>query len=575
MLESLRIENLGVIGAASIEFPPGFTVITGETGAGKTMLLTSLDWLLGAKTEASLVSHGSEKAVVEGSFVVDAAAAEVVEEAGGTVEDGVAEASRVVPASSRSKAHLGGRTVPAAVLEEFGAGLVSVHGQATQGRLRGEKAQREALDAYGDKTHASALAKYREAWQEWSEAKNTYSEWKNNAAKREQRREILERLCEEFEKLKPEDGEFTELTATVARLSNVESLRENVSVALNAIDNESEVTLGANELINTATRALDRAAGEDASLAEVAQTVSGVGYALSDAARELGIYLQDLNADPETLQETLGRRAAFTDLSLRLGVEPELLGTAWKESATELQGLEGGEERLEALRAEMEQAQNLLKQAAQNLHQSRVKTAKALEKAMNSELVGLDMKDTRFSVGLTEREANSNGADRIEFLLRPHTKAPVLPLAGAASGGELSRIMLALEVCLADKNVLQSESAAGLEQVSDSSPRATFVFDEIDAGIGGQAGIEVGRRLARLAQDFQVIVVTHLAQVAAFGDAQVQVTKVSGESRIEMLDDSTRREELARMISGNKLTKTALEHADELIALARVGQSRM
>lgn len=570
MLESLRIENLGTISSVALEFGPGFTVITGETGAGKTMLLTSLDWLLGAKVEPALVSHGAQKAVVEGSFLVDGVAGAVVEEAGGVVEDGVAEVSRVVPLDSRSKAHLGGRTVPAAILGEFGASLVSVHGQAAQGRLRTERAQRDALDAYGDAAHQRALEQYLEDWEALSLAQKAFAEWETSAEKREHRREVLERFCEEFDSLRPEDGEFTELSASVAKLSNVESLRENVAAALGAI--EADSTPAATDLVAVATRALQRAAEEDPSLQEVAQSVSGAGYALDDAARELGIYLQDLNADPEALQEALSRRATFTDLSLRLGVEPENLGTAWQETVTELQGLQGGTEHLEQLRLAMESAAQAVKQAGAKLHEAREKTARALSKAINAELVGLDMKDTRVTVEVREREPGAHGADRIEFMLCPHPKAPVLALSSAASGGELSRIMLALEVTLAGGGSQLSQTGQPVQNESTGA-RRTFVFDEVDAGIGGQAGIEVGRRLARLAQEYQVIVVTHLAQVAAFGDRQVQITKSGGQSQITVLDQESRREELARMISGTKLTKTALAHADELIELARVGQS--
>ncbi|MDY6077011.1 DNA repair protein RecN [Mobiluncus sp.] len=571
MLESLRIENLGTISSVALEFGPGFTVITGETGAGKTMLLTSLDWLLGAKVEPALVSHGAQKAVVEGSFLVDDVAGAVVEEAGGVVEDGVAEVSRVVPLASRSKAHLGGRTVPAAILGEFGASLVSVHGQAAQSRLRTERAQRDALDAYGDAAHQRALEQYLQDWEVLSLAQKAFTEWETSAEKREHRREVLERFCEEFDSLRPEDGEFTELSASVAKLSNVESLRENVAAALGAI--EADSTPAATDLVAVATRSLQRATEEDPSLQEVAQSVSGAGYALDDAARELGVYLQDLNADPEALQEALSRRAAFTDLSLRLGVEPERLGTAWRDTATELQGLQGGTEHLEQLRLEMESAAQAVEQAGAKLHEAREKTARALSKAINAELVDLDMKDTRVTVEVRQGEPGAHGADRIEFMLRPHPKAPVLALSSAASGGELSRIMLALEVTLAGRGSRLSQTGQTLQNSQSTEARGTFVFDEVDAGIGGQAGIEVGRRLSRLAQDYQVIVVTHLAQVAAFGDCQVQITKSGGQSRITVLDQESRREELARMISGTKLTKTALAHADELIELARMGQS--
>lgn len=567
MIESLRIENLGTITHAELVFSPGLTVITGETGAGKTMLLTSLDWLLGAQPRALLVAAGAPQAVVEGTFIADAAAVQIVQEAGGTAEDGVVEVARVVPAKARSKSHLGGRTVPAASLNLFGTEMVSVHGQASQSRLRGEKAQREALDAFGGKTHQEALSKYGVAWDAWNDAKQAVSEWEENLENRERRREALERLCEEFQQLSPADGEFEQLTGQIARLSNVETLRENTAAALHAIQNDSDMQPGASELIAVATRALEKAVREDTALEEVAKTVSSAGYALADAAQELGVYLQDLNADPQALQEALGRRAAFSDLSLKVAVEPDALGTAWHDTETELQGIQGGEERRQQLMNTLDSATTDLQNIAHKLHKEREKTAAALSKAINAELKGLNMAETKVRVAVQTGEPSAKGGDTIQFLMQPHAKAPELPLAEAASGGELSRIMLALEVSLAG-----SRAASGKD--SETGKR-TFVFDEVDAGIGGQTGLEIGKRLARLAKDYQVIVVTHLAQVAAYADMQIQVSKSKGESNIEVLKPEQRREELARMISGSQVTNTALRHADELLQQANVAESEV
>lgn len=585
MIESLRIENLGTINHAELVFSPGFTVITGETGAGKTMLLTSLNWLLGAQPRAALVTAGSAQAVVEGTFLVDAAAAAVVAEAGGAVEDGVVEAVRIVPTQSRSKAHLGGRTVPAATLGAFGADLVSVHGQATQSRLRGEKAQREAVDDFGGKTHQAALRAYGAAWEEWCAATKALEDWEENLENRQRRREFLEHLSEEFSALTPQDGEFEELTAKISRLSNVENLRENAAAALAALDDDSEMQVGANALVDAALRALEKAAQEDSALTDLVEMVASASYSLGEAVRELGIYLRDLNVDPQALQEALSRRAAFTDLSLKVAVEPDALGAAWQEVETELGGIQDGAEHRQHLMNTVETATAALETAGAKLHAQREKTAASLSKAINRELKGLNMPETRVEVTVTAREPAASGADTIEFLMQPHAKASLLPLAEAASGGELSRIMLALEVCLAgapDKpgksgksGVSDTATSRGVSPDNDVTPKRTFVFDEVDAGIGGQAGIEVGKRLARLAKDYQVIVVTHLAQVAAFANLQIQVSKTKGESRIEPLDSAERREELARMISGSQLTDTALRHADELLQQANVAQSEV
>lgn len=573
MIESLRIENLGTISHAELGFSPGFTVITGETGAGKTMLLTSLNWLLGAQPRASLVAAGSESAVVEGTFLVDASAAAVVMEAGGVVEDGVVEAARIVPAQSRSKAHLGGRTVPAATLGTFGADLVSVHGQATQSRLRGEKAQREAVDEFGGKTHQAALQTYAKAWEEWEAATKDLEIWEENFETRQRRREVLEHLSEEFQALAPEDGEFEELTATISRLSNVENLRENATAALVALDDDSEIQVGANALVDIALRAMEKVTQQDGSLADLADMVASASYSLGEATRELGIYLRDLNADPQALQVALSRRAAFTDLSLKVAVEPDALGSAWRDVETELGGMQDSEEHRQHLMNAVEKTGAALETAGAKLHAQREKTAATLTKAINRELKGLNMPETRVEIMVELGEPAASGADTIEFLMQPHAKAPLLPLAEAASGGELSRIMLALEVSLADTP--GTSASRGAIPNNNQKPKRTFVFDEVDAGIGGQAGIEVGKRLARLAKDYQVIVVTHLAQVAAFANLQIQVSKSKGESQLEPLNPEARREELARMISGSQLTDTALRHADELLAQADVAQSEV
>lgn len=562
MIESLRIEHLATFPAAELQFSPRFTVITGETGAGKTMLMTSLNWLLGSKTEATLVSADAPAAVVEGTFLVDKEAIAVVEEAGGAVEDNVVEAARVVPKSTRSRSHLGGRTVPAATLTLLGEQLVTVHGQATQGRLRGEKAQREALDAFGNPQHQAASAAYRASWEAWNLAKSEYVRWKETTAEREHRRETLLRLVEDFQKLKPRDGEYLSLTSTITRLSNVESLRENVCAALSALDQESDSTPGATESLNLALRALERAARSDPNLENLVSSLSDIGYVLSDAVSEIGIYLQDLNADPQILQDALSRRNALKDLSLRAGVDADKLGTAHEEAQAELANLQDNQGNLQKLETALLAAKESLAEASRTLHLQRKRTAKTLSKAINEEMRGLDMAQSRVEISVEAQQPSAHGPDKIQFLLQPHPSSPLLDLGAAASGGELSRIMLALEVALAS-NTSPEESLS----------RRTLVFDEVDAGIGGQAGIEVGRRLARLSTDFQVIVVTHLAQVAAFADTQIQVRKIKGESRVEVLDARSRPEELARMISGNKLTPAALRHADELLELAAVGQS--
>lgn len=562
MIESLRIENLATITGSELNLTPGFTVITGETGAGKTMLLTSLAWLLGAKTDPSLVRAGTAQAAVEGTFVVPTQASDLITDAGGALEDDVVEIARVVPSQARSKAHLGGRTVPASVLSTLGEFLVSIHGQSTQNRLRGAKAQREALDSAGNAAHQAALATYAEAWTAQHKARLAWEEWTANSELREARREKLGRWLEGFEALQPQDGEYSELTTTVTRLTNAETLRVSVLAALQALAGETAQN-GAGTQVAEAAKGLVKASEQDESLAEIRDSVLGIESELSEVSRALQDYLEQLEAEPEVLENAHARRAAFMELSRQTGADPDELGGAWETCRAEWETIGSGQDRLDELQADLDACEAKLRKAGDTLHKARVETASQLTKQINAELKGLDMKQTVFDIAVSLGEAAAHGADKVEFMLQPYRGAPTLSLGAAASGGELSRIMLALEVVLAARS---RHSGA-------DSARPTLVFDEVDAGIGGQAGLEVGRRLAQLARDYQVIVVTHLAQVAAFANAQVRVSKEGSDSCIESLDAAQRREELARMISGKTVTKTALKHADELFAMARVGQS--
>lgn len=606
MIESLHIENLGVIEQADLLLSPGLTALTGETGAGKTMVLTSLGLLLGQRAEATSVRTGADRALVEGAFVLSptSRAASRAAEAGAELDDDLLLASRTVPASGRSRAHLGGRAVPSAVLADVGSNLVSVHGQADQLRLRSASAQRAALDGLGGADHAALCRRYAEAYRARNNASAALQQWRAGAEARRAEAADLRRWLEQLEELAPQPGEDTALTAEAERLDHAEDLRRAATAARIALSGEEEAAAAeipdVTTLIAAADRALAHVAGVDPALTALAERMRQLAIDSADLAGELAEYLATLDADPARLTWVQDRRAELARACREIGGPTVQLDDVdallvWGESAAaRLDELEGPHGTAETLAAQLAAAEEALASLAADLTAARQRLAVQLQEAVNAELAGLEMKDARFVVDLQPRdEPGPTGAETVALLLVSHPGAPALPLGKGASGGELSRIMLALEVVLAD-------AAPGGAQLDtkDGTPahhQRTFIFDEIDAGVGGRAAREIGRRLARLARRYQVVVVTHLAQVAAWADTQLVVRKEtapanadnadapqhSGEgqptvrTRVEAVTGSARVRELARMLSGHENSEAALRHAAELIAEAHVAQSQL
>ncbi|WP_147681412.1 DNA repair protein RecN [Actinomyces ruminicola] len=603
MIESLHIEDLGVIEAADLRLSPGLTALTGETGAGKTMVLTSLGLLLGQRAETTVVRSGAERALVEGAFVLapTSRAAARAAEAGAELDDDLLLASRTVPAAGRSRAHLGGRAVPSAVLADVGARLVSVHGQADQLRLRSASAQRAALDGLGGPSHAALCRRYAEAYQARNAAAAALEQWRSGAEARRAEAEALRRWLERLEELAPEPGEDVALTAEAERLDHAEDLRRAATTARTALAGDEDAGTAdvpdVTALIAAADRALAHVAGVDPALTALAERMHRLGIVSADLAGELSDYLASLDADPARLAWVQDRRGELARACREIGGPETLLEDvdaliAWGEAAAarldELEGPHGtAAELTEALSAAEEELTGL----AEELSTARRHLAERMQDAVNAELAGLEMKDARLVVELQARdEPGPTGAENVSLLLISHPGAPALPLGKGASGGELSRIMLALEVVLAD-----AASAGGgrSEAEGPAQHRRTFIFDEIDAGVGGRAAREIGRRLARLARTHQVVVVTHLAQVAAWADTQLVVLKerVSDSAqqprtrqadgadrptvrtRVVAVSGRARVQELARMLSGHDDSEAALRHAAELIDEAHVAQS--
>ncbi|UFU04296.1 DNA repair protein RecN [Ruania suaedae] len=573
MIEEIQIHDLGVIESASVEFDPGLTVITGETGAGKTMVLTGLGLLLGGKADLSAVRPGAQTAVVEGRLVPPSGhrCLEVALEAGALLDEGALLVARTV-SSSRSRAHVGGRSVPQGLLAEIGADLVTVHGQSEQLRLRSATHQRQALDSFAGAAHLDLLARYTDVHSRRRLAAGALARWDEDTQEREAELVRLQRALERIDAVEPQPGEDEELRAEAERLGNVEDLRsaaEGAHLAIAGAD-EPDGPAGAAVLLDQALRSLAAAADYDATLREWSQRLQSVSYQLTDTLTEIGSYVTALEADPERLDHLHRRRAELTDLARTLtdgGTLTDLLAFA-DEARERVSTLTAPGAGREALAAELDRLTAAELQEAAALTAGRQEAAEAMAAAVDTELAGLAMPGARVTVRLTPREEPGPwGCEDVEFLLAAHPGAPPRPLGKGASGGELSRVMLALEVAMARAQVDDGDGTL-----------PTFVFDEVDAGVGGQAAVEVGRRLAELARHTQVIVVTHLAQVAAFADRHLVVMKTAGagadavtNSDIRVVEGEDREAELARMLSGDAGSVTALRHAAELLERPVVG----
>lgn len=578
MIETISIENLGVIAQAELPLGPGLTALTGETGAGKTMVLTSLKLLLGSKADPAIVRVGTQRCVVEGAFALeeDAKCIQIAQEAGCEIEDDLLLASRVVPATGRSRAHLGGRAVPASVLGQVGSRLVSIHGQADQLRLRTAAAQRRALDAVGGSEHEQLCRQYSSCYRAWNQARQDLETWREQALAREGEIAGLRHALEQLEALDPKPGEDQALAEEASRLENLDLLRSGAAQAANAIsgDELNDDVANVIALVSVARRSLENAADHDSRLASLMPRLNEVAALTSDLAMELTDYLADLDADPDRLAWVHERREQLRRGCLEIGGLGQVFANVdellafGQHCAARLAQLDGPLDREAELVAEVERTGKELKTVAKRLSQARTKLAKLLSQQVSAELEGLMMRGAKLQVRLNPLEQpGPTGMEEVELLLRAHPGAAALPLEKGASGGELSRIMLALEVVLAQHT---------------ATKRHTFVFDEIDAGVGGRAAVEIGRRLAALARHHQVIVVTHLAQVAAWAQTQLVVVKQVGQASneatttaVETVSGPERVRELARMLSGQSDSQTALRHAEELLEQANMAQSKL
>ena len=576
MLAEMRIQGLGVIDDATLELDAGLTVLTGETGAGKTMVVTGLTLLGGGRAEASRVADGARRAVVEGRFTADAAALAVADEVGAEADDdGALIAVRTVGADGRSRAHLGGRAVPVGVLARLADSALAVHGQNDQLRLLRPAEQRALLDRFAGDAVGVPLQRYRAVRSEWQAVAAELVERRDGARRLAQEADLLRHGLTEIEAVDPEPGEDRELTEEARRLAAADDLREAAGTARAAIaggDAMDDAAPAALALVGEARHRL--AASGDGALAALDTVLGDVLAQLDDVAGELTIYLDRLDADPERLAHVLGRQAELKALTRKYAADIDGV-LAWAQRARErLEHLDTSDDALAALASRRDALAAELAGHAATVTRARTAAAERLADRTTAELGGLAMPDARLLVAVTPRPAGpgapdaltvgdtslaagADGVDDVELRLVAHPGATPQPVHKGASGGELSRVMLALEVALAG-----------------ADPVPTMVFDEVDSGVGGRAAVEIGRRLARLAARHQVVVVTHLPQVAAYADRHLLVDKARADdgparSRVRTLDEGERVGELARMLAGLDETDTGRAHAEELLAAAR------
>ena len=559
MIEEILIRDLGVISEAKLEFGPGLTVLTGETGAGKTMVLNALGLLLGERSDSSAIRKGQEQAFVEGRWILADSAMKRIRELGIELDDQELLVNRSVSAEGRSRASLSGKSVPVGILSEIGDQLVVVHGQSDQIRLRSAVAQREALDQFAGGELAKVLTEYSGVYGNWKQASSRLTEITTQLEARTREADQIRSAVEELTSLDPKPGEDTELADKASRLTHLEELRIAATAAHDQLSSEGfDDSSDAITLIGKARRALEAVSEHDPELAGLAEQLKEIGYSLNETSASISGYLASLDGEgSQELERVQQRRADLTSAMRKYGPTLEEVVSFLENSGARLLELDSSDKEIQELTA---LEQSLGKQAislAKTITELRTKAASDLAKSVTGELSALAMTGASLEVTITPAsELGAHGLDQVAILLSAYPGAEPRPLGKGASGGELSRIMLAIEVVLAK---------------SELAP--TFIFDEVDAGVGGAAATEVGKRLATLAQNAQVIVVTHLPQVAAFATRHLRVLKsVSDQytaTDVVRLEGEAVVEELARMLSGLSESESGKTHAKELLELAK------
>ncbi len=564
-LDEITIRSIGVINQATLEISQGLTVLSGETGAGKTMILTALNLILGGKSDSALVRVGSERLVASGHFTVPTKMLGLFDEHGVIIEDATLILTRSVTNEGKSKATCNGIAVSANTLSNLSEFLVEVHAQAANLNIVKSSKQRELLDRFAGAIFESAFQEYTEKLTNYHYLKSQIASLRKSIDKVDQELMNLREFVGLLSRLKLQRGEYAQIDEAIGRLSNIEELRIAIEGASKAVDDDGTGALSA---LACARGSLESARGKDTALEDIYSGLSEGFFLIEDLRSSIASYMHGLEADPERLDYLNSRKAAIITLIKRFGgqglpqIESDELVDKFESSSQAISDLEGGDDRLQEMESELLEIKKSLVKSAQRLTKVRNDAASQLSAAVTLEIEQLSMPHTRFSVrvesadylALKESDFTLQGCDEISMSIATHKDGPLIPLAKAASGGEMSRLMLALEVVLAATH-----------------PVGTYVFDEVDAGVGGKAAIEVGRRLHALSRHSQVIVVTHLPQVAAWADSHYVVTKdfngSVSQSDVRLVQGQDRIEEIARMLAGLENSSSAREHAAELLNL--------
>ncbi|MDA2996647.1 MAG: DNA repair protein RecN [Actinomycetota bacterium] len=568
-LRELTIRNLGVIDTAEIEFKSGLTVLTGETGAGKTMVLTALNLILGGKSDSDFVRSGQERLIVSGKFEIGEALSLVVEDAGGIVEENEVIINRSVTNQGKSKISLGGAVSSATQVSEMAQELIEIHAQASSARLSKGSVKLELLDSFAG--HENLVSDYSTDFEEHLNLRKRVAELERQLSVRDLEIAKLEAIVKDFERVKPQPGEIAELENEINKLGAVEELNTGIIQALATINSEENSAISA---LGLSKKILENLKGKDLALDSLIEDQSESIYGLVEVTGKIERYLSGLEADPARFDFLQLRKSELLGLVKKYGsgsdreIAYENLLAEAEEASSRLADLQGGDLRLEELKSQSKEKFKELQSSAKKLSESRTTFAGKLSEAITKELALLAMANAKLIVSVLQSDEtesknySASGLDEVSFLFTSHSDGKPLPLAKGASGGELSRVMLAVEVVLA-KN----------------SPVGTYIFDEVDAGVGGKAAVEVGKRLALLAKNSQVIVVTHLAQVATWADNHLVVTKSESgsvtQSNIIEVTGSERRKEIARLLSGQDESISAQEHAGELLDMVAKASAEM
>ena len=563
-LNEISISGIGVIEKSLLEFGPGLTVITGETGAGKTMVLTALNLVLGGKSDSALVRHGAERAIANATFTIPKKLVDRFDERGIISEDGELILTRTVNKDGKSKAVASGTAVSAIALQEIAEELVMVHGQAASQTLTKSSKHLELLDLYAN----IDLSKLQSAVTEANELSKRIKAMKSAGKERERELEALKEFASALKKIKPQAGELQEVNDEISRLNSVEGLTSTAGSASGILEDDENGVL---TQLGSARKSLEKAVSLDPSLTEISEQLNEAFFEVQDLAANLASYLSDLAADPSRLEYLQSRKSELNSFIKRhskstSGDSNQALHELIELGANidnEIADLEGGDDRIAELERDLDKLQEAALVEAKQISKIRNEKANSLSVAVSHEIHSLSMPSTNLVVevknGSKFTELTATGLDEVNFFLQTHKDAPLVSIAKGASGGELSRVALAIEVVIAASE--QNETIG------------TYIFDEVDAGVGGKAAIEVGRRLKALSKIAQVIVVTHLPQVAAWGDTHFVVSKdESGSvslSQVRKVSTNERIEEIARMLAGHEDSESARKHAEELIAESR------